>query len=135
MEPSIFTRIIKGEVPCHKVYEDDRVIAFMDIHPVLPGHMLVVPKVQIDHFDDLPEADYTALFLAVKKLAAKAKQAMGTKRALVSVMGFDVPHAHVHVIPANSNADYYAGVARIKEIMALEPNHAELSQLAERLKS
>lgn len=134
MEPSVFTKIINGEIPSHTVFEDDKTIAFMDIHPVLPGHMLVVPKTQVDHFDALPEDDYTALFRTVKKVAANAKKVMGTKRAIVSVMGFDVPHAHVHVIPANSTGDYYSSVARINEIMAAEPNHEELAQLAERLK-
>lgn len=134
MEDSVFTRIIKGEIPCHKVYEDDKVIAFLDIHPVMPGHVLVVPKIQVDHFDDLPEEDYTALFLVVKRVAARIKDVIGTKRAIVLVMGYDVPHAHVHVLPSDSGTDFYTAIGRIKEAADTDPDHTKLAETAERLR-
>lgn len=74
MGDSIFTKIIKGEIPCHKVYEDDKTLAFLDIHPVTPGHTLVIPKIQIDEFQDLPTEDYRALMDTVQKVAKRQKK-------------------------------------------------------------
>lgn len=134
MEESVFTRIIKGDIPCHKVYEDQNTIAFMDIHPVLPGHVLVVPKVQIDHVDDLPADMYAALFDAVKKVSKSLKKALCAKRAIVLVMGYDVPHAHIHVMPANTAREFYEVMSRIDEVTNKEPDHAELAALAEKIR-
>lgn len=129
MQDSIFTKIIKGEIPCHKVYEDDKVIAFLDIHPIQPGHVLVVPKVQVDHFDDLEPVDYDAVFVAVRKIAHRIKQVTGSHRACVRIEGFDVPHAHVHVYPCNSAQDFYGKPNRA----AMEPDHAALAEMAKKL--
>lgn len=104
---SIFTKIIKGDIPSHKVYESEKVVAFLDIHPIRPGHTLVVPKVQIDHFDDLPEDYYQEVFDVVRRVAKIQKQELGAARACLRVEGFDVPHAHVHVYPCNEAADFY----------------------------
>ena len=134
MEPSIFTRIIKGEIPSHKIYEDDKTLAFLDIHPVMPGHVLVVPKNQVDHFDDLPDEDYTAVFATVKKVASRVKEVLGTKRAVILVMGYDVPHAHVHVLPSNSGDEFYTSIGQIKEVAQADPDHTQLAAMAERLK-
>ena len=134
MEPSVFTKIIRGEIPSHKIYEDEKTLAFMDIHPVMPGHVLIVPKNQVDHVDDLPEADYTALFQTVKHVAARVKEVLSAKRAVILVMGYDIAHAHVHVLPSNSGDEFYTAVGRIKEAAAATPNHDELARLAERLK-
>ena len=134
MEPSIFTRIIKGEIPSHKVYEDDKTLAFLDIHPVMPGHVLVVPKNQVDHIDDLPDEDYAAVFATVKKVAGRVKEVLGTTRAVILVMGYDVPHAHVHIMPSNSGDEFYTSIGRIKEVAQTEPDHAQLAAMAERLK-
>lgn len=129
MKESIFTKIINGEIPCHKVYEDNKVLAFLDIHPIQPGHTLVVPKHQINHFDDLNNDDYLAVFDTVKRVAKQQKRVLDKKRACVRIEGFDVPHAHVHVYPCDNPQEFYGAEDR----SAGEPNHAELSEIAQRL--
>lgn len=101
MEESIFTKIINGDIPCYKIYEDERTIAFMDIHPVQKGHVLVVPKSQVDEFQELSSADYIALWNTVQKVSKRLKDVIKPKRIGIHIEGFDVPHAHVHVIPIN----------------------------------
>lgn len=137
MEDSVFTKIIKGEIPCHKVYEDDKTFAFMTINPTLPGHVLVIPKKQIDQFDDLPEEDYQAVWQTVQKVAKRVKEVFGTKRAIVSVMGFEVPHAHVHVLPADEGMPFlknaYEHALRDHTGKTPEPNHPELAEIAKKL--
>jgi histidine triad (HIT) family protein len=128
MEDSIFTRIIKGEIPCHKVYEDDRTIAFMDINPVQPGHVLVVPKLQVDQFQDLPDEDYLAIWKVVKLVAQKQKTVLGRNRVGVEVVGLDVPHTHVHVYPFDTIEEY-----RTIPDKDAEPDHAALAEMAKRL--
>ena len=96
--PSIFTKIINGDIPCYKIYEDDKTFAFLDIHPESKGHTLVVPKNEVDKIYDLPDEDYQALMATVKKLAKHMEQALG-QRTLIKVIGTDVPHAHVHLMP------------------------------------
>ncbi len=95
---SIFTKIINGEVPCYKIYEDDKTFAFLDINPETKGHTLVVPKTEVDKIYDLEDADYTALMHTVKKLSKHMEQVLGV-RILWKVVGTDVPHAHVHLEP------------------------------------
>ena len=129
MEDSIFTKIITGAIPSHKVYEDALTVAFLDIHPVQSGHVLVVPKKQIDHFDDLPDEDYQAVWQTVKKIAKAQKKAFNPNRVGVQVVGLDVPHAHIHVIPFNS-LDEYRNVPN----MNAEPNHEELAVVANKIK-
>jgi histidine triad (HIT) family protein len=97
--PSVFTRIVQGELPAHKVYEDDRFLAFLDIGPVAVGHTLVIPKEEVDHLFDLDEATYTGLFAVVRRVAAAIQDGFRPPRVGVVVAGFEVPHAHVHVIP------------------------------------
>ena len=130
MEDSVFTRIIKGEIPCHKVYEDDKTLAFMDIHPIQPGHVLVVPKKQVGHFYDLPEDDYHALMAAVKKVARRLKDVFEDKpRVGVIIEGFDLPeHVHVKVFPAGSGDEL-----RHSPDMSAEPDHPALAAMAEKL--
>jgi len=129
MEDSIFTKIIKGEVPCHKIYEDDYTIAFLDIHPIQPGHTLVVPKVQIDHIDDLSDEYYHAVWSTVKLIAKAHKNAFGMDRVGLKVEGIDVPHAHVHVFPFTTSQQF-----RNNPDMTAEPNHTELTEIAEKIK-
>lgn len=128
MQDSIFTKIIKGEIPCHKVYEDAKTIAFLDIYPIQPGHTLVVPKVEVNHFDDLSKEDYEAVFATVKLIAKRQKLVLGSERACLRVEGFDVPHAHVHVIPCNTPQDFYNA-----DRMSHEPDHEALAEMAKKL--
>ena len=95
---SVFTKIINGEIPCYKIYEDDKTIAFLDIHPETKGHTLVVPKKEVDKIYDLPDKDYDALMDAVKKLSKHLEKQLNS-RILWKVVGTDVPHAHVHLEP------------------------------------
>ncbi len=95
---SIFTKIIQGEIPCYKIYEDERTMAFLDIEPEAPGHTLVVPKVEVDKVYDLNDADYSAVMATVKKLAKHYESILG-QRIIVKIIGVDVPHAHVHILP------------------------------------
>jgi histidine triad (HIT) family protein len=128
MGDSIFTKIIKGEIPCHKIFEDEFSFAFLDIHPKTPGHTLVIPKKQVDEFQDLPDEDYLAVMKTVKKVAMRQKNILGAKRVGLEVIGVDVPHAHVHVFPFSNISEY----RRIVD-MAAEPNHKELAEMAKKL--
>ena len=96
--PSIFTKIIQGEIPCYKIYEDDKTFAFLDIHPESKGHVLVIPKNEVDKIYELPDEDYQALMATVKKLSQHMEKQLGA-RTLWKVVGTDVPHAHVHLMP------------------------------------
>ncbi|MDD2745739.1 MAG: HIT family protein [Candidatus Gracilibacteria bacterium] len=102
MSKTIFTKIIEGEIPCYKIYETPYVFAFLDIHPLQPGHTLIVPKVTVDAIDQLEEPFYSEVFSVAKLIAQASKAAFGTTRATYHILGFEVPHAHLHVIPANT---------------------------------
>jgi histidine triad (HIT) family protein len=102
---SIFTKIINGEIPCYKVAEDDNFIAFLDINPVAKGHTLVVPKKEVDYIYDLDDETLAALWLFSKKVAKGIKAAVPCNRIGISVIGLEVPHAHVHLIPINKLDD------------------------------
>ena len=101
---SIFSKIIAGEVPSYRIYEDERTYAFLDIDQRERGHVLVVPKVEVDKIYDLEEADYQALMASVKKLSRHMEDVLGV-RILWKVIGTDVPHAHVHLLPYDENWD------------------------------
>ena len=103
--PSIFTKIIQGEIPCYKIYEDDKTFAFLDIHPESKGHVLVIPKNEVDKIYDLPDEDYKALMSTVKKLSTHMEKVLG-QRTLWKVVGTDVPHAHVHLMPLDETWQY-----------------------------
>ena len=128
MEPSIFTRIIKGEIPSHKIYEDEKAYAFLDIHPVSMGHTLVVPKRQVPFLWDLSEEDYRALMAACQKIAVHIRGTLGVPYVGVQVVGVDVPHAHVHLIPFSTAAEY-----KREPDMSADPDHAMLARIASRL--
>lgn len=128
MELSIFTRIIRGEIPSHKVYEDEHTLAFLNIHPSQPGHVLVVPKVQVAYLHQLEEADYQNLMASVQKVAKRLAEVFGEEyKICLKVMGFDVPHVHVHLLPCKTPADF----AAIEDMR--EPDHEALSQMATKL--
>ncbi len=97
---STFTQILNGEIPSYKIYEDDKTLAFLDIHPETTGHTLVVPKIEVDKIYELPDDYYIALMQTVKKLSKHLEQKLGA-RILWKVVGTDVPHAHVHLMPAD----------------------------------
>lgn len=124
---SIFTKIIEGEIPCHKVYEDELTIAFLDINPVQEGHVLVVPKKEVDNLFDLSDEDYQAVMATVKKVAKRIQDVIKPKRVGLHVEGFDVPHAHVHVIPINS------GFEDFTPPKPAEPDHEQLASVAKEL--
>lgn len=130
MQDSIFTKIIKGEVPCHKIYEDEWTVAFLDIYPSSKGHTLVVPKKQVEFLWDLDEADYAAVMTTTRKIARHVREVLGVKYVGVKVIGTDVPHAHVHVIPFNSTKDEYYAPQR----SAGTPDHEALAKTAEKLR-
>ena len=96
---SLFSRIIEGEIPSHRVHEDERTFAFLDINPARPGHTLVVPRTEMPYLFALEDDDYVALWAAVKIVAGGLQQATDCERVVVIVYGADVPHVHVHLIP------------------------------------
>lgn len=98
-EQSIFTRIINGEIPCHKVYEDEQVIAILTNHPVIDGHTLVIPKKQVAQIWDLELQDYNYLWDVVSKIAKHLRSVLKVERVGVVIKGIEVPHAHIHLIP------------------------------------
>lgn len=104
---TIFSRIIAGEIPCYKVAEDEKNFAFLDINPVNKGHVLVVPKVENDYLFNLSEEDYTSLTLFARKIAKAMEKAIECKRIGVAVIGLEVPHAHIHLIPIIEERDMY----------------------------
>ncbi len=102
---SIFTRIINGEIPCYKVAEDDRFIAFLDVRPLKPGHTLVVPKKEVDYIFDLDEKTLADMMLFAQKVARAMKEVIECKRIGVAVIGLEVPHAHIHLVPITRESD------------------------------
>ena len=102
---TIFSKIIKGQIPCYKIYEDEKTFAFLDINPETKGHTLVVPKTEVDKIYELEDEDYQALMKTVKLLAAHMEKTLGA-RTLMKVVGTDVPHAHVHLMPLDENWQY-----------------------------
>lgn len=111
---TLFTRIINGEIPCYKIAEDDRFIAFLDILPVAKGHTLVVPKKEIDYIFDLPNEELQALNLFAKEVAGKIQSVIPCKKIGISVIGLEVPHAHMHLIPINHIHDMNFEKERLK---------------------
>ena len=128
MADSIFTKIIRGEIPSHKIYEDDNNLAFLDIHPKTPGHVLVVPKKQIEFIWDMEDEDYQVLMAAVKKVGRRIREVMGKPYVGGMIIGIDVPHVHVHVFPFADMAEYNR-----RPDMSAEPDHAALAEVAKKL--
>ncbi|KKW06439.1 MAG: Histidine triad (HIT) protein [Parcubacteria group bacterium GW2011_GWA2_49_16] len=128
MSDSVFTKIIKGEIPSYKIYEDDKTLAFLDIHPKVDGHVLVVPKKQINQFQALPDDDYISLMRTVKKVALRLQEVLRPKRIGLQVVGIDVPHTHIHVFPFNNMEEYHR-----PQDMTKEPDHDKLAEMAKKL--
>lgn len=128
MPDSIFTKIIKGEIPCHKVYEDDKTFAFLDIRPKTPGHTLVVPKKQVEFLWDLEDEDYIAVMNTVRKVALRIREVFNPPYVGELVAGDEVPHTHVHVYQFATLEDS----RRIPDPNA-EPDHEALAEIAKKL--
>ncbi len=103
--PSIFSKIVAGEIPCYKIAENDHYLAFLDVFPLKKGHVLVIPKQEVDYIFDLDNDAYDGLMLFAKTVALALKQAIPCNRIAMSVIGLEVPHAHVHLIPMNTMND------------------------------
>lgn len=128
MSDSIFTKIINGEIPSHKIYEDEKTFVFLDIHPVQPGHVLIVPRNQVEFMWDLPPEDYQAVMLTAQKVAKKLRETLQVPYVGSQVVGVDIPHAHLHLIPFHTAEEF-----RNIPDMSAEPDHAALAALAEKL--
>lgn len=102
---SLFTKIIKGEIPCHKICEDTKYLAFLDIRPINPGHTLVIPKKEVDYLFDIEDALLSGMIVFAKKVARAIKKEVECERIGVMVAGLEVPHAHIHLIPIRAIAD------------------------------
>jgi len=126
--PSIFTRIVRGEIPCHRVAEDATYLAFMDIRPINPGHVLVIPKQEIDYLFDLSPELLGGLLPFARPIARVLPRVVSCKRVGVLVAGLEVPHAHLHLVPI-------AGEGELTFARAKPADHAELARLAEQLRA
>jgi histidine triad (HIT) family protein len=126
---SIFTKIISGELPCYKIAETDQFLAFLDVFPLVLGHVLVVPKKETDFIFDIEDAELSEMILFAKKIAKAQKAAIVCKRIGVAVIGLEVPHAHIHLVPMNTANDVNFTQSKIK------PTAAELNAIAEKIKS
>jgi histidine triad (HIT) family protein len=129
MANSVFTKIINGEIPSHKIYEDEKTFAFMDIHPIQPGMVLVVTKNPQEEAWTLPLEDYQGLWDTVRKIAIKMKQVFPAKQRIgVMLEGLDVPHVHVKIFPIDTGEEY-----RAVPDMGADPNHDALAEIASKL--
>jgi len=126
---SIFTKIVNGEIPCHKIAENDKFLAFLDVFPLVHGHVLVVPKTEIDYIFDIADADLAEMMVFSKSVAKAIKAAVPCKRIGVAVIGLEVPHAHIHLVPMNSVGDINFTQPKLK------PSSEELSAMAEKIRS
>ena len=125
---SIFTRIVQGEIPCYKIAEDANFLAFLDVNPLVEGHTLVIPKKEQDYIFDIADDSFVEFQLFAKKVAIQLKAKISCKRIGVAVIGLEVPHAHIHLIPLNQMEDM--NFNRKKLTLSSE----ELAELAEELK-
>jgi histidine triad (HIT) family protein len=125
--PGIFSKIIAGEIPCYKVAENEHCLAFLDINPLKKGHTLVVPKKEVDYLFDMSDPDYLELQKFAKQVAVAIKKEIACKRIGVVVLGFEVPHAHIHLIPINNEGEIDFKNPRVKM------DKEEMQGIAERI--
>jgi histidine triad (HIT) family protein len=111
--PGLFMKIIQGEIPCYKIYEDEFVFAFLARDQIQPGHTLVIPKVEVDYFLDVEEPHYSRVFQAAKPLSRAIQKATGCKRIGMTVLGLEVPHFHLHLVPLEAEGDLSFSKARV----------------------
>ena len=126
---SIFTRIVQGEIPCHKIAEDDRFLAFLDIDPLRKGHTLVIPKVEVDYLFDLDDELLAGMLPFAKTVAGKIKAVVPCTRIGLTVIGLEVPHAHIHLIPIDNMHDMEFSRHKLKF------SQEEFAALAERIRN
>ena len=125
---TIFSKIVAGEIPAHVVAETVEYLAFLDVQPLTAGHVLVIPKIEVDYIFDMDEDLYVGLWMFAKIVAKGVKTAFPCKKVGVSVIGLEVPHAHIHLIPMNSVADMNFAKEKLK------PTQEELADAAEKIK-
>ena len=125
---SIFTRIVQGEIPCYKIAENENFLAFLDVNPLVKGHTLVIPKQEQDYLFDLEDDSFVGLHLFAKDVAVQLKKHIACKRIGVAVIGLEVPHAHIHLIPLNEMDDMNFN----RKKLSLSPE--ELTTIADELK-
>ncbi|MEY4002726.1 MAG: hypothetical protein RIT07_768 [Bacteroidota bacterium] len=127
--PSIFSRIVSGDIPSYKVAENDDFLAFLDVMPLVPGHVLVIPKKEVDYIFDLSTTEYQDLWLFAQQVAKGLKQAIPCKRVGIAVIGLEVPHAHIHLVPLKEVGDI--NFSRPK----MNPSAEELAAVAEKIRT
>ena len=125
---TVFSKIVAGEIPCHKVAESAHYLAFLDVRPLVPGHTLVIPKQEIDYIFDVPDELLSGLVTFAKKIAVAQKKAIDCKRIGVAVIGLEVPHAHVHLVPMQHMSDMNFSNPK------LSPGQDELAAMAEKIR-
>ncbi len=126
---TVFSRIVVGEIPCHKILEDDRFLAFLDVFPLVEGHTLVIPKVEVDYIFDMEDTMLGDMTIFSKKVASMLKSSIPCLKIGVSVIGLEVPHAHIHLIPMHQVSDMNFSKPK------LSLTQSELSQIAEKIRS
>ena len=124
---SIFSRIIRGELPCHKIAENEHFIAFLDITPLREGHTLIIPKTEIDYIFDIDDETLAQMLVFAKSVAQKIRIAIPCKRIGIAVIGLEVPHAHIHLVPMNTANDLNFTQPK------LNPSQAELAATAQKI--
>lgn len=125
---TIFSRIVAGEIPCHKVAEDEEFFAFLDINPVAKGHTLVIPKAEVDYLFDIDDPKLGRMMAFAKRVARAQEAAIPCKRVGLAVMGLEVPHAHIHLVPITKESDMYFGGKK------LSLSQEELAEIAKQIR-
>ena len=126
---TIFSRIVAGEIPCHKVAENEEFFAFLDINPVAKGHTLVIPKSEVDYIFDIDDQKLGRMMAFAKRVARAQEAAIACKRVGLAVMGLEVPHAHIHLVPITKESDMYFGGAK------LSLSQEELAEVAKNIRN
>lgn len=126
---SIFTKIVTGEIPSYKIAENNKFLAFLDVFPLVHGHVLVIPKKEVDYIFDISDSDLSEMILFSKHVAKAIKAAVDCKRIGIAVIGLEVPHAHIHLVPMNTVNDINFTQTKLK------PSALELSSMAEKIRS
>lgn len=127
--PSIFSRIVSGEIPCYKIAETENCLAFLDVFPLVEGHVLVIPKKEVDYIFDLDDALFSELHLFSKKVSRAIRNSVPCKRIGVAVIGLEVPHAHIHLVPMNTIGDINFTKAK------LQPSKEALTEISDRIRN